>query len=61
VGTLRSAGIQVAVADVRQPVLEMARRSGLADQLGENRIFRTIDEAVRALGTAVSGVRGERR
>jgi high affinity sulfate transporter 1 len=52
VGTLRSAGIDVGLADARQPVLEMARRSGLEEQLGEHRIFHTIDEAVRELGTA---------
>jgi hypothetical protein len=28
----------------------MARRSGLAKRLGEDRIFHTIDEAVHALG-----------
>lgn len=49
VATLRSAGIDFALADVRQPVIEMARRSGLLAALGENRIFHTADEAVDAL------------
>jgi hypothetical protein len=30
----------------------MARRSGLLDHLGEDRIFHTIDEAVRTLNAA---------
>lgn len=50
VQTMHSAGIDVALADVRQPVSRMARRAGLARRLGEDRIFHTIDEAVRALG-----------
>ena len=49
VDTMHSAGIDVALADVRQPVIRMAQRSGLAKRLGENRIFHTIDEAVHAL------------
>jgi sulfate permease, SulP family len=48
VDTMHSAGIDVALADVRQPVIRMARRSGLAKRLGEDRIFHTIDEAVHA-------------
>ena len=49
VATLRSAGVDFALADVRTPVIEMARRSGLLDALGEDRVFHTVDEAVRAL------------
>ena len=47
--TLHSAGIDFALADLRQPVIDMARRAGLLATLGEDRIFRTVDEAVRAL------------
>ena len=47
--SLHGAGIDFALADVRQPVRDSARRSGLLDVLGEDRLFRTIDEAVRAL------------
>jgi len=47
--TLRSAGIDFALADLRQPVIDMARRTGLLETLGENRIFHTIDEAVQTL------------
>jgi MFS superfamily sulfate permease-like transporter len=50
--TLRSAGIDVALADLRQPVIEMARRTGLLDTLGANRIFRTVGDAARALDPA---------
>ena len=47
--TLRTAGIDFALADTRQPVIEMARRSGLLETIGENRIFHTIPEAIRTL------------
>jgi len=45
--TLRSAGTEIAIADARQPVIEMAHRSGLLDQLGQDHLFHTIDEAVQ--------------
>ncbi len=47
---LRSAGIDFALADVRHGVVDMARRSGLLAEIGPQRIFHTIDEAVQALG-----------
>ena len=50
VETMHSAGVDVALADVRQPVVRMVRGSGLVSRLGENRIFHTIDQAVQALG-----------
>lgn len=49
VADLHSAGVDLALADVHAPVVRMARRSGLLDQLGEDRIFHTVDEAVEAL------------
>jgi len=49
VAALRSAGIDFALAEVRTPVLEAARRSGVLATVGENRVFHTIDEAVAAL------------
>jgi SulP family sulfate permease len=55
IGTLHSAGIDFAVADVRQPVVEMARRTGLLETLGEDRIFYTVDEAVQTLAGAKVG------
>jgi sulfate permease, SulP family len=50
IATLRSAGIDFALADVRQPTIDIARRSQLLEALGQDRIFRTLDEAVEALG-----------
>lgn len=50
VRTMRSARIDVALADARQPVIRMARRAGLVHELGDNRVFHTIDAAVQALG-----------
>jgi high affinity sulfate transporter 1 len=49
VTTLRSAGIDFALAEVRRPVREAARRSGVLAMLGEDHVFHTIDEAVGAL------------
>jgi sulfate permease, SulP family len=49
-GTMHSAGIDVALADVRQPLVDMARRFGLLAQLGADRTFHTVDEAIHALG-----------
>jgi sulfate permease, SulP family len=52
VGTMHSAGIDVAFADVRQPVIDMARRAGLLEALGEARTFQTIEAAVQAFAPA---------
>ena len=52
VEALRSAGIDFALADARQPVVEMMRRSNLLAKIGENRVYHTIDEAVRSLGVS---------
>jgi MFS superfamily sulfate permease-like transporter len=49
VDELHAAGIEFALADVHMPVVRMARRAGLLDELGEDRIFHTVDEAVQAL------------
>ena len=46
---LHRAGVDVAFAEVRHPVKEMAGRSSLLSALGENRIFHSIQEAVEAL------------
>lgn len=54
VDTMHAAGVDVALADVREPVTEMARRSGLLEQLGEERIFYTIDQAVQSIGATAS-------
>jgi sulfate permease, SulP family len=49
ISALHAANIDFALADVRLPVVDMARRSGLLELLGEGRIFHTIDEAVESL------------
>lgn len=54
--TLRSAGIAFALAEVRQPVVEIARRSSLLDT-GPDRLFHTIDEAINAFSTATPAAR----
>jgi sulfate permease, SulP family len=50
VDSLQAAGIDFALADIRQPVIAMLERSGLTAKIGGDRIYRTTDEAVRALG-----------
>lgn len=47
--TLHSAGIDVALADLRQPVVDVARRTGLLETLGEDRLFLTLADAVRTM------------
>jgi MFS superfamily sulfate permease-like transporter len=59
VTSLRSAEIDFALAEVRKPARDAARRSGVLDTIGEQNVFRTIDEAVDALARrdrAESGV-----
>jgi hypothetical protein len=36
-------------------VIDMARRAGLLDELGSNRIFHTIDEAIDSFADAPGG------
>ncbi len=55
VHSLRGVGVGFALAEVRQPVVEMMRRTSLLAKVGENRIYRTIDEAVRSLGGGDTG------
>jgi sulfate permease, SulP family len=49
VEALRAAGIAFALAEVRQPVITRMQREGLVDEITENMIFHTVDEAVHAL------------
>jgi high affinity sulfate transporter 1 len=49
VASLHGVGIDFALADVRQPVVGMLRRSGVLDAIGEERIYHTVDEAVSSL------------
>jgi sulfate permease, SulP family len=46
---LHSAGTDLALAEAHVPVVRMARRAGLLERLGEDRLFHTIDQAVDAL------------
>jgi MFS superfamily sulfate permease-like transporter len=50
VETLHSGGVDFGLAEVRLQVVEAARRSGVLATIGEDHLFRTIDEAVDALG-----------
>ena len=52
VSALRSAGIDLALAEVHRNIIEMASRSDLMRDLGEDRIFLTLDAAVQALAPA---------
>jgi sulfate permease, SulP family len=54
---LRGAGVDLALVEMRLPVRQMARRSGLLDALGEERIFNTIREAVLNFGLSPRGNR----
>jgi SulP family sulfate permease len=47
--SLQAAQIDVALADLRQPVVAMATRTGLLMAVGDDRIFHTVDEAVQSL------------
>jgi sulfate permease, SulP family len=47
--TLRSGGVDFALAEARQQVINSARRSGVLARLGEDHLFHTIDEAVGVL------------
>ena len=55
VHSLCGVGVGFALAEVRQPVVEMMRRTSLLAKVGENRIYRTIDEAARSLGGGDTG------
>jgi sulfate permease, SulP family len=46
---LHSAGIDLALAEVRHDVTDTARRSRLLELLGKDRVFDTVEEAVTAL------------
>ncbi len=51
VRTLRSGGVDLALAEVRQPVLELARRTGVLAAIGEDHVFLTIELAIPALAS----------
>jgi MFS superfamily sulfate permease-like transporter len=49
VAELRGTGVAVYFANVHAPVLERARETGLLEAAGGDRVFPTVDLAVRAL------------
>lgn len=44
----QAAGVEVMFTEAIGPVRDMFRRTGLADKVGEENIYRTVDEGVRA-------------
>ena len=46
---LRAADIDFALADIRQPMIRQLQRTGLLKVVREDKVFRTVDEAVVAL------------
>ena len=45
----KSRGASLVLARVHPPVLELWRRAGVVDVVGENQIFETISDAVRSV------------
>lgn len=43
----RKDGIEVMLAEVHEPVKQMAHHSGLMEKIGENHIYPTVDVAVQ--------------
>jgi SulP family sulfate permease len=56
---LREDGLTVAFANVHAPVLERAGQVGPVDVVGADRVYGTVDEAVRALDTSGTAPRAE--
>jgi hypothetical protein len=48
---LRADGIELVVAEAHAPVVAFARRTGLLAHIDEDRVYPTVDAAVRALET----------
>jgi hypothetical protein len=46
---LRSQGISLAVAHLKQSILELWTRAGTIDAIGANHVYETVREAVHAL------------
>ena len=61
VDELQASGIAVYFADVHAPVLERAREAGLLGAAGGDRVFPTVDLAVRALERRASASGDEDR
>jgi sulfate permease, SulP family len=52
---LRGEGIALYFTDVHAPVLEFSRQTGLLELIGEDRVFPTVDAAVRRIETYQNG------
>ena len=52
VRSLHAAGIDVAFASIRDPVIARARLTGLLAAIGEDRVFHTVEQAVEAIESA---------
>jgi sulfate permease, SulP family len=50
VRSLHAAGVDFAVADIRDPVIARARLTGLLEAIGEDRVCNTLKAAVKRLG-----------
>jgi sulfate permease, SulP family len=46
---LKDKGVVMTIADAKSPVRTMLQRTGLADRIGPDRMFPTLDSAVEAL------------
>ena len=53
---LQAKGVAVAVCDVHAPVLAYAREMGLVDLIGPERVFPTVELAVRGMEKAATGL-----
>jgi high affinity sulfate transporter 1 len=53
---LRDSGLEVYFADVHAPILERGRDTGLADVIGDDNVFPTVDAAVRHAESRLTGV-----
>ena len=52
---LAGRGVTVAIAGARQPLREMLRKTGLDVEVGPDRLFPTVDAAVRAMTSSTTG------
>jgi MFS superfamily sulfate permease-like transporter len=53
VRSLHAAGIDFAIAAIRDPVIARARLTGLLAEIGEDRVFHTVEQAVEAVEARV--------
>jgi MFS superfamily sulfate permease-like transporter len=51
-GELKAEGVDLMLANVRGPVRDLLRRSGVTQTIGEERIYPSIEEGVKAFNSA---------